>query len=144
MDHDSLSGSSGSDLDTEDDRNSRESTSATREKSTTTTRRSMRGLQIAIAEGWLVQRARDMCSFAHDRYRQAAEAEALSLPSDLIAKMSFRVRSFRQPLLLSHYRRVHLIDHLNDAPRAFPRRLSNRRARPAVCTCLIFLRFSYL
>lgn len=53
----------------------------------------MRGLQIAIAEGWLVQRARDMCSFAHDRYRQAAEAEALNLPSDLIAKMSFRVRS---------------------------------------------------
>jgi hypothetical protein len=52
----------------------------------------MRGLQIAIAEGWLVQRARDMCSFAHDRYRQAAEAEALSLPDDLIAKMSFRVR----------------------------------------------------
>jgi len=51
----------------------------------------MRGLQIAISEGWLVQRARDMCSFAHDRYRQAAEAEALSLPDDLIAKMSFRV-----------------------------------------------------
>lgn len=62
----------------------------------------MRGLQIAIAEGWLVQRARDMCSFAHDRYRQAAEAEAMNLPSDLIAKMSFRVRSFRQPLVLSH------------------------------------------
>ncbi len=92
MDHENVSGSSGSDLDTEDDRNSRESTSANREKSTTTTRPSMRGLQIAIAEGWLVQRARDMCSFAHDRYRQAAEAEALSLPSDLIAKMSFRVR----------------------------------------------------
>ncbi|KAI9445552.1 histidine kinase [Lactarius indigo] len=93
MDHDSLSGSSGSELDTEDDRSSGESMSATREKSTTTTRRSMRGLQIAIAEGWLVQRARDMCSFAHDRYRQAAEAEALGLPSDLIAKMSFRIIS---------------------------------------------------
>jgi hypothetical protein len=52
----------------------------------------MRGLQVAISEGWLVQRARDMCSFAHDRYRQAAEAEALSLPNDMIAKMSFRVR----------------------------------------------------
>ncbi len=62
----------------------------------------MRGLQIAIAEGWLVQRARDMCSFAHDRYRQAAEAEALNLPSDLIAKMSFRVRSFGPPLVLTH------------------------------------------
>jgi len=102
MDHDSLSGSSGSELDTEDDRSSNESTSATRDKSTTTTRRSMRGLQIAIAEGWLVQRARDMCSFAHDRYRQAAEAEALNLPSDLIAKMSFRVRSFGPPLVLTH------------------------------------------
>jgi len=54
----------------------------------------MRGLQVAISEGWLVQRARDMCSFAHDRYRQAAEAEALSLPNDLVAKMSFRVRVF--------------------------------------------------
>jgi hypothetical protein len=106
MDHDSLSGSSGSELDTEDGSSS-ESTSATREKSTTTTRRSMRGLQIAISEGWLVQRARDMCSFAHDRYRQAAEAEALNLPSDLIAKMSFRVRTFGQPLVLSHCTDVH-------------------------------------
>ncbi|KAN0138534.1 hypothetical protein V8E53_003522 [Lactarius tabidus] len=90
MDHDSLSGSSGSDT---EDGSPSESTSATREKSTTTTRRSMRGLQIAIAEGWLVQRARDMCSFAHDRYRQATEAEVLNLPSDLIAKMSFRIIS---------------------------------------------------
>ncbi|KAF8272384.1 histidine kinase [Lactarius quietus] len=92
MDHDSLSGSSGSEFDTED-ASSSESKSATRDKSTTTSRRSMRGLQIAISEGWLVQRARDMCSFAHDRYRQAAEAEALNLPSDLIAKMYFRIIS---------------------------------------------------
>lgn len=104
MDHDSLSGSSGSEL---DDGSSSESTSANTEKSSTTTRRSMRGLQIAITEGWLVQRARDMCSFAHDRYRQAAEAEALNLPSDLIAKMSFRVRSFRQPLVLSRRTNVY-------------------------------------
>jgi len=95
MDHDSPSGSSSSDFDTEDDRSPKDSpVPTTREKSTGTTRRSMRGLQIAISEGWLVQRARDMCSFAHDRYRQAAEAEALSLPDDLIAKMSFRVRIF--------------------------------------------------
>jgi hypothetical protein len=67
----------------------------------------MRGLQIAIAEGWLVQRARDMCSFAHDRYRQATEAEVLNLPSDLIAKMSFRVRTFGQPLVLYHCTDVH-------------------------------------
>ena len=55
------------------------------------TRRSIRGLQTAIAEGWLIMRARDMCSFAHDRYRQAAQAEAESQPEDTIAKMSFRV-----------------------------------------------------
>jgi hypothetical protein len=57
------------------------------------TRGSMRGLQLAIQEGWLVQRARDMCSFAHDRYRQAAQAEAATLPEGSIAKMSFRVCS---------------------------------------------------
>src|SRR5712671_8191329 len=95
MDHDSPSVSSSSDLDTEDDRSTSSSVPMTREKSTSANRQSMRGLQIAIAEGWLVQRARDMCSFAHDRYRQAAEAEALSLPDDLIAKMSFRVRGFQ-------------------------------------------------
>ncbi|KAH9075705.1 histidine kinase [Lactarius deliciosus] len=126
-------GSSGSDLDTEDDRSSSESTSAIREKSTTTTRRSMRGLQIAIAEGWLVQRARDMCSFAHDRYRQAAEAEALNLPSDLIAKMSFRIVSMMLlepspdiyqiaeraqrclPLLREHHKRGELVSLLIEA-----------------------------
>jgi hypothetical protein len=65
----------------------------------------MRGLQVAISEGWLVQRARDMCSFAHDRYRQAAEAEALSLPNDIIAKMSFRVRVFQyRPLTVIELR----------------------------------------
>jgi hypothetical protein len=72
----------------------------------------MRGLQMAIAEGWLVQRvyiasylpfgvlllsislgARDMCSFAHDRYRQAAEADAQMLPEESSARMRFRVRS---------------------------------------------------
>jgi len=92
MDHVSPLNSSSSDFDTEDDRSSNGNLPTTRERSTSATRRSMRGLQIAISEGWLVQRARDMCSFAHDRYRQAAEAEALSLPDDFIAKMSFRVR----------------------------------------------------
>ncbi|KAJ7124823.1 hypothetical protein C8R43DRAFT_1090617 [Mycena crocata] len=52
---------------------------------------SMRGLQMAIDEGWIIQRARDMCSFAHDRYRQAAQADAASLSEDIIAKMSFRI-----------------------------------------------------
>ncbi|PCH33241.1 hypothetical protein WOLCODRAFT_21861 [Wolfiporia cocos MD-104 SS10] len=54
-------------------------------------RGSMRGLQTAITEGWLVQRARDMCSFAHDRYRQSAQAEAERLPEGSIAKMSFKI-----------------------------------------------------
>lgn len=61
------------------------------ENTPSTTRGSMRGLQLAIQEGWLVQRARDMCSFAHDRYRQAAQAEAAALPEGSVAKMSFRV-----------------------------------------------------
>ena len=62
------------------------------ETSVSTARGSVRGLQLAIQEGWLVQRARDMCSFAHDRYRQAAQAEAAYLPEGSIAKMSFRVQ----------------------------------------------------
>lgn len=68
----------------------------TLKETSSTTRRSIRGLQTAIAEGWLIQRARDMCSFAHDRYRQAAQAEAESQPQEAIAKMSFRV-SFSVP-----------------------------------------------
>ena len=62
-----------------------------RDKESGSTRGSMRGLQLALSEGWLIQRAREMCSFAHDRYRQAAQAEAASLPADVIAKMSSRV-----------------------------------------------------
>lgn len=96
MDHDSPSGSSGSDIDT-DDPGPSGPVSIFKEKSAGASRRSMRGLQIAIAEGWLVQRARDMCSFAHDQYRQAAEAEALSLPDDLMEKMFFRVRIYQSP-----------------------------------------------
>lgn len=55
------------------------------------TRSSIKGLQAAIAEGWLVQRARDMCSFAHDRHRQTAIAMAEKLPKETIANMSLRV-----------------------------------------------------
>ncbi|KAH9964567.1 hypothetical protein BC827DRAFT_1265837 [Russula dissimulans] len=133
MDHDSPSASSSSDLDTEDDRSTRSPVPMTRDKSTSPTRRSMRGLQIAIAEGWLVQRARDMCSFAHDRYRQAAEAEARSFSDDLTAKMSFRIISMMLlepspdvyqiseraqlclPLLREHNRREELVSLLIDA-----------------------------
>lgn len=62
-----------------------------RDKESASAPGSMRGLQLALAEGWLIQRARDMCSFAHDRYRQAAQAEAASLPAETMAKMSFRI-----------------------------------------------------
>ncbi|TFK76709.1 dual-domain HisK/Mak2 protein kinase [Pluteus cervinus] len=64
-----------------------------REKSSdiSTSRDPIRGLQLALGEGWLIQRARDMCSFAHDRYRQAAQAEAESMPREALAKMSMRI-----------------------------------------------------
>ncbi|TFK57700.1 histidine kinase [Heliocybe sulcata] len=52
---------------------------------------SVRGLQRAIQEGWLVQRGRDMCAFTHDRYRQAAETEVESMADEVKAKMSFRI-----------------------------------------------------
>lgn len=48
-------------------------------------------LQKCIEDGWLVQRARDKCSFAHDRYRQAAQAEVASLPEIVRAKMSYKI-----------------------------------------------------
>ncbi|KAJ7071393.1 hypothetical protein C8F01DRAFT_1110373 [Mycena amicta] len=51
----------------------------------------MRGLQVAVEEGWIIQRARDMCSFAHDRYRQAAQADVATLPEGAAAKMSLRI-----------------------------------------------------
>jgi hypothetical protein len=62
-----------------------------------TSRQSMRGLQVSTTEGWLIQRARDMCSFAHDRYRQAAQTEADALPQETIAQMSFKVSSVFTP-----------------------------------------------
>ncbi|KAG1716795.1 hypothetical protein ID866_393 [Astraeus odoratus] len=51
----------------------------------------IRGLQGAINEGWLVQRGREMCTFAHDRYRQAVQQEAGALPETVLSRMSFRV-----------------------------------------------------
>jgi hypothetical protein len=53
---------------------------------------SIRGLQKALEDGWVVQRARDMCSFAHDRYRQATQSEVMNLPGDAVARMSSKVR----------------------------------------------------
>ena len=82
------SNSSGTEEDNKDMWNVSKAVSILKES---TTRRSVRGLQTAIAEGWLVQRARDMCSFSHDRYRQAALAEAEDQPEESTSKMSFRV-----------------------------------------------------
>lgn len=86
MDWEDSSGSSGN------DENLHKAVSNLRDTGSGTAKGSMKGLQLALAEGWLIQRARDMCSFAHDRYRQAAQAEAEALPEESTAKMSFRVR----------------------------------------------------
>ncbi|KAG5651916.1 hypothetical protein H0H81_006931 [Sphagnurus paluster] len=92
MDWEDSSGNSGSEDESDDMWNLHKAVSNLRETgSSTNTRGSMRGLQFALAEGWLIQRARDMCSFAHDRYRQAAQAEAEALPQETTAKMSFRI-----------------------------------------------------
>ncbi|KAH9945631.1 histidine kinase [Amylocystis lapponica] len=91
MDWEDSSGSSGSDEEADDAWNVSKAVSTIRDTVTTAGRGSMRGLQTAIAEGWLVQRARDMCSFAHDRYRQAAQEEAVHLPETIVSKMSFRI-----------------------------------------------------
>lgn len=79
--------------DDEDDdvRNLHKAVSNLRETGSNSAHVAMRGLQLAVTEGWLITRARDMCSFAHDRYRQAAQAEAANLAPETIAKMSFRV-----------------------------------------------------
>lgn len=87
VDWEDSSGSSASDSET-DEWNLSKAISSVHESANA---RSMRGLQQAISDGWLVQRARDMCGFAHDRYRQAAEAEAQKLPPEVIARMSFMV-----------------------------------------------------
>jgi hypothetical protein len=61
-----------------------------------------------------------MCSFAHDRYRLAAQAEAEALPEESIAKMSFRVRLMFSAWIASSNS---LVDYPNDAPRNSNRRL---------------------
>jgi len=91
MDWEDAKGGSGSEDESDDMWNLHKAVSNLRETGSGSTRGSMRGLQFALAEGWLIQRARDMCSFAHDRYRQAAQAEAGALPQGVIAKMSFRI-----------------------------------------------------
>lgn len=91
VDWEDSSGSSGSEDEGDDMWNLHKAVSNLRDTGLGAARGSMRGLQMGLAEGWLIQRARDMCSFTHDRYRQAAQAEAEALPEGSIAKMSFRV-----------------------------------------------------
>lgn len=54
----------------------------------------MKGMHLAMAEGWIVQRARDKCSFSHDRHRQAADAYRDSIPveerNEMMLKVSLR------------------------------------------------------
>ncbi|KAF8746288.1 hypothetical protein AX14_000082 [Amanita brunnescens Koide BX004] len=91
MDWEDSSGSSGSDDEMDDMWNLHKAVTNLQQNGSNNARGSIRGLQLALAEGWLIQRARDMCSFAHDRYRQAARAEVDALPADSIEKMSFRI-----------------------------------------------------
>lgn len=96
-------------------------------------RASMRGLQQVLAQGWLIQRARDMCSFTHDKYRQAATHMASQLPDIILMQMSLQIAShlmqeperdvFRIteycrrciPLIREHPRREDFIDCLVQA-----------------------------
>lgn len=72
--------SSGSEAEDDDDWSVAEVASNLKDRERASNRGSMKGMQVAIAEGWIVNRGRDECSFAHDRYRQAAEAEAATIP----------------------------------------------------------------
>ncbi|KAF7324347.1 Histidine kinase [Mycena venus] len=79
---------------------------------------SMRGLQKAIDEGWVIQRARDMCSFAHDRYRQAAQADIIGMMMNEIPVDVYRVAEHAThclPLLREHPKHDELLDVLIDA-----------------------------
>ncbi|KAF9473185.1 hypothetical protein BDN70DRAFT_997771 [Pholiota conissans] len=91
IDWEDSSSPSGGEEELDDTWNLHKAVSNLRETRPDNTHKSMRGLQLALTEGWLITRARDMCSFAHDRYRQAAQAEAERLPKETIAKMSFRI-----------------------------------------------------
>lgn len=87
----------GTDDEHDDMRNFHKAISNLRDPGSNPSHIAMRALQLAVTEGWLITRARDMCSFAHDRYRQAVQAEAANLPPETISKMSLRVRSIFLP-----------------------------------------------
>jgi hypothetical protein len=91
MDWEDTAMAGGGELEHNDMRNLHKAVSNLRDTGSNPAHIAMRGLQLAVTEGWLITRARDMCSFAHDRYRQAAQAEAANLAPDTTAKMSLRV-----------------------------------------------------
>ncbi len=88
IDWDNSSGSSGSDDDSDASWSFAISKVADeiKESSINPTRNSMKGFKVPLLKGWLVQRARDMCSFSHDRYRQAAITEAENLSEDTVSQ----------------------------------------------------------
>ncbi|KAI0809255.1 histidine kinase [Irpex lacteus] len=139
MDWEDSSGSS-SDEDTDDWTIPKSVRSA--ENMTSTSRGSMRGLQMAIQEGWLVQRARDMCSFTHDRFRQAAQAEAASLPESVTSKMSFRIilmMLHENPDIYQHQKRDELINLSIDAGDAARARGAHELALQSYSNALFLL-----
>ncbi|KAG9055946.1 hypothetical protein FS842_000718 [Serendipita sp. 407] len=58
------------------------------------TRPSLRGLQQVVAQGWIIQRARDMCSFTHDKYRQAATHMASQRPDVTVMRMCLKAATY--------------------------------------------------
>jgi len=124
MDWEDSTGGSASEDEIDDIHNLHKAVSNLRENGTGSTRGSMRGLQRAVTEGWLITRAREMCSFSHDRYRQAAQAEAEALPQDVKTKMSFRVRAVIAARQNAYH--VALTDYSHDAARIPGRRLPGR------------------
>lgn len=97
MDWEDSESSSGSASDGEGDRwNPHRAVSNVRDLDPAVSRGSILGLQLALSGGWISQRARDMCEFTHDRYRQAVLAEADKFPADVLATMSSRVDCTRR------------------------------------------------
>lgn len=101
LDWEESSGTSGSDDDIVDaDMSGFHKAVTNREPRPLTSQKAMEGLQTALKEGWLITKSRDMCSFAHDRYRQAALVVVESLSPATIAKMSLKVGSWHLLVIL--------------------------------------------
>ncbi|VDC01932.1 unnamed protein product [Peniophora sp. CBMAI 1063] len=126
-------------------------------KSDGMSRASVNGLQTAIAEGWVIQRGREMCSFTHDAYRQAAEREADELPDGFVARMSFRILMIMLaepvpdifqiakhtqkclPLLRRHQKRSELLNLLIAAGEAAQERGAHEQAYQSYLTAQMLL-----